>query len=395
MKEFIYDIITAGHICLDISPAFEGLRAEGINDIFVPGKLVNIEGVTFSAGGSVANTGFAIKKMGLRVKPVANIGNDFFGRALNEVVSDECGEAIDLNENISTSYSIILSVPGIDRIILHDPAGNNTFTSKNINFNEVGKAKLFHFGYPPLMRNVYKNNGEELAAIFKKAKKMGVVTSLDMSLPDADSESGTVDWGLILPRVLPFVDVFLPSVEEALFMLDRPEYIRVKKEAKSSDFAEKVDLEILLQLGQKIINMGAKIAVIKCGSKGMYVKSANEERLRDIRNVKLAEGWANKELFEETYKVHDFKSALAAGDTTIAGFLASMLSGFDLYNSLKIACKTGGLCCESYDSISGLLPLDEIIKKIETEKEKNSLNVPPESFKYNQEKSVWEIIRRG
>lgn len=394
MKDFKYDIIAAGHICLDISPGFIETGLKRIDEILMPGKLINLNGVTLSAGGAVANTGFALKKLGMQVKPIANIGNDLLGRALNEVVYTGCNEQVDLNDNISTSYSIVLSLPNIDRIILHDPAGNNEFDSSSINYDEIGKARLFHFGYPPLMKKIYADGGKELTKIFKMVKDTGVTTSLDMSLPDINSESGKVIWKKVLEETLPFVDIFLPSIEEALFILDMPEYLRVKERASSEDFVDFVDLSILSMLGERIINMGSKIAVIKCGSKGIYVKSSDSEILNNLGNVKVdIDNWGNKEFFEETYKVHNFKSALAAGDTTIAGFLASMLTGMDIYETAKIACKTGALCCEQYDSISGLLKLDEIIDKTKSETEKNNLTSAPDSFNYNEDKEVWEIKR--
>lgn len=392
MKELIYDTIAAGHICLDISPGFPDTGSKKLEEILVPGKLVNLQGVALSAGGPVANTGFALKKIGMTVKPIANIGDDALGRVLNEVVYDQCNEKITLNKNISTSYSVVLSIPGIDRIILHDPAGNNEFTSHDIDYDEVSKARLFHFGYPPLMKKVYENNGQELVAIYKKAKETGVTTSLDMSLPDNNSDSGKADWKKILEQTLPFVDVFMPSIEEALYMLDMPEYIRVKELAASGDFVDSVELSMLSKLGQRILAMGSKIAIIKCGSKGIYIKSANKDRFKTFGNVTIdLETWADKELFEETFKVQHFKSALAGGDTTIAGFLAAMLTGMDIFESAKIACKTGALCCEQYDAISGLLPLDEIIEKTNTEPEKNRLSGAPDSFQYNEDKKVWEI----
>ncbi len=47
------------------------------------------------------------------------------------------------------------------------------------------------------------------------------------------------------------------------------------------------------------------------------------------------DAWSNTEMFRETFVVNDFKSALAGGDTTIAGFLSAMLKGYNLYDSLK------------------------------------------------------------
>ena len=70
------------------------------------------------------------------------------------------------------------------------------------------------------MANCYKNEGAELLQIFEIAKSAGAITSLDMALPDPTSDSGNAPWQKILEKVLPYVDIFLPSIEEAYFMLD-------------------------------------------------------------------------------------------------------------------------------------------------------------------------------
>ncbi len=392
MNDFLYDVVAAGHICLDISPGFPNKQFDKVEDTLVPGKLVNLDGITISAGGPVANTGFALKKIGMRVKPMANVGDDLLGDVLCKVVREQCGEDISINDNIATSYSVVLSIHGIDRIILHDPAGNNEFKSTDIDYNEVKKAKLFHFGYPPLMKKVYQDNGRELVSIYKKAKKTGVTTSLDMSLPDTNSDSGKVDWDQILRNTLPYVDVFLPSIEEALYMLDMPEYQRVKQLASTDNFIEHVDFSKLPVLGKKILNTGTKVAVIKCGSKGIYVKTSSLESFKSMGNIKLnVVDWAEKEFFEETYYVGSFKSALAAGDTTIAGFLSAMISGMDVYTSARFACKTGALCCEAYDSIGGLMQFNDIVDHMKSEPKKNHLQNAPISFAYDNKKNTWLI----
>ena len=35
-------IIVAGHICLDITPAFKGNKVNKISDVMMPGKLVEV-----------------------------------------------------------------------------------------------------------------------------------------------------------------------------------------------------------------------------------------------------------------------------------------------------------------------------------------------------------------
>ncbi len=389
--ERAYDVIAAGHICLDISPVIESTSHTSIAQFLSPGRLINLDGVTFSAGGPVANTGFALSKLGLSVLPMANIGADEFGVILKNVIKKEIGIDFKLDQKTRTSYSIILSIPGIDRIILHDPAGNNYFGVKAINFNLLGEAKIFHFGYPPLMRAVYQNSGEELIEIYKRAKTTGVTTSLDMSLPDTDSESGRVNWQVIMEETLPYVDVFLPSVEEALYIFDRKEYLRVKTIADNDDFVNHINMNKVCEIGERILQNGVAIAVIKCGSKGIYIKTASSERISNMgaSHPRKTEAWCNKELFEETYHVSNFKSALAGGDTTIAGLLTGLVKGYDIYKSLKIACMTGALCCTTYDSISGLLPLDQIVKKIDQNNKKNKFDKLKDMFVYDPNEEVW------
>jgi sugar/nucleoside kinase (ribokinase family) len=387
-----YDIVAAGHICIDISPKFQMSNSSNIQDIFVPGRLINMNGVDFSPGGPVANTGFAISKLGLIVLPMAAIGDDALGNILSDIIKKEIGVSIEKNDAISTSYSIVLSPPGVDRIILHDPAGNNNFYADNINYELLKDAKLLHLGYPPLMRQMYLNNGIQLKKLFKQAKETNITTSLDMSLPDIDSESGKVDWESILTSALPYVDIFLPSVEEALFMFDRCEFDRVKAVSKGDDFTSYLDMRKVSALGDIIISMGCAMAIIKCGANGIYFKSANKERLSKMGRATPTDiaSFSSMELFRETYMVKNFKSALAGGDTTIAGFLSAMLEGYSLYDSLKIACKTGALCCTTYDSISGLIPLSDIYQKTLTETDRNDINIDLPNFIFDSKNDVWK-----
>ena len=57
-------VIVAGHVCLDITPAFPETGKRMISEILKPGKLIETKGVSVSAGGAVANTGLAMKFFG-------------------------------------------------------------------------------------------------------------------------------------------------------------------------------------------------------------------------------------------------------------------------------------------------------------------------------------------
>jgi len=351
-----YEIVVAGHLCLDLSPAFDSAHPQSVSTLFRPGRLINTSGITVSTGGVVSNTGFAMSRMGIRVLPMAKIGDDPFGGLINDIASKETGSALRPQAGVHTSYSVVLSPPGIDRIILHDPAGNNVFTADDIDYKEIEGTKFFHFGYPPLMKKMYQNDGAELTRVLSLAKQKGAVTSLDMTLPDASSESGRVNWQSILEKTLPYVDLFMPSIEEALFMLDRSEYERIVSRLSGDEFTKHLDFKKIQELGANILDMGSRLALIKCGEHGIYIKTSEASRMAQIGK----EAWADKEIFQPAYRADSFKSALGSGDTAVAGFLSAMIRGYTLEDCARIACLSGALCCTTYDAISAIRPIEEI-----------------------------------
>ena len=90
----------------------------------------------------------------------------------------------------STSYSVVLAIPGIDRIFLHHPGANHTFMVADIDFEKVKDTALFHFGYPTLMKSMFQDEGEELVHLMKSVQEAGAATSLDLAAVDANSEAG-------------------------------------------------------------------------------------------------------------------------------------------------------------------------------------------------------------
>lgn len=252
-------VIVAGHICLDITPVFPARMVQDIREIMVPGKLVQMDGVDVHTGGAVANTGLAMKKLGADVTLMGKIGKDAFGGIiLNSLSRFDADRDMVLAETESTSYSVVLAVPGVDRIFLHNPGTNDAFGSDDIDYEKTGKADMFHFGYPPLMKKMYQNQGRELSEMFQRIKEQGTATSLDLAAVDPQSEASRADWEGILGRTLPYVDFFVPSVEELCFMLDRRRFEEWNRRACGKDLTEIITLEDIRPLAETAVLMGRK-----------------------------------------------------------------------------------------------------------------------------------------
>lgn len=371
--------VVAGHVCVDITPEIPGEEAASINEVIAPGKLIPAGHITISTGGAVANTGLAMKLLGAEVTLMGMVGKDDFGDIVRRVLCQYgCQDDMIVSEEVSTSYSIILAIPGIDRIFFHNPGANDVFCLRNLDLAKIREAALFHFGYPTLMRSMYENDGEELIKIMKTVSEMGVLTSLDMAMVQEQSAAGQADWKEILKQVLPYTDFFLPSVEELLLLLDREKYHTILERSGGGDITAVISLdEDVKPLAEACIAMGAKCVLIKCGAPGLYYKTAGKaltEKLAERLGHAYTD-WEGQEGFEASYVPGRVRSGTGAGDTTIGAFLTAMLDGYPLRRCLELAAATGASCVETYDALSGLKSFAELEKRIDGGWEKNKVTL--------------------
>lgn len=359
-------IIAAGHVCIDITPVFSSDRQYAhISDVLEPGKLIHMGAADVHTGGSVANTGLALKILGADVRLLGKIGADSFGTMVQEILSRYGASGLIVDETCSTSYSVVLAVPGIDRIFLHNPGANDTFVNEDIPEEALADATLFHFGYPPLMKKMYEADGAQLAAIFRRMKSRGIATSLDLAAVDPNSEAGQADWEKILGNVLPDTDFFVPSFEELCFMLDRPRYDALS--ALGGDMAQNLDMERDVKpLAEKCLALGCRVVLIKCGTSGMYYRTAGLDKLAQVgcRLELNTELWANRAGIQPCFRAETVLSGTGAGDTSIAAFLLAVTRGKDPAQCAALAAAQGACAVTAYDALSGLKPLEELEEKI-------------------------------
>lgn len=359
-------VIAAGHICLDITPVFpQGHVCASLEELLVPGKLIRTEGVSVHTGGSVANTGLALKLLGNDVILMGKVGRDAFGDMVRGILAGYGAGGLIVDGKDSTSYSVVLAPPGFDRIFLHSPGANDTFSSEDVPEEDLEDAVLFHFGYPPLMKRMVEAEGAELEGMFRRVKAKGIVTSLDLAAVDPRSPAGNADWEAILRRVLKHVDFFEPSFEELCFMLDRPEWERLASAGtdmtQAPEVTEKADT-----LARRCLEMGCGVVLVKCGLSGMVYRTGSAQRLgrtgsRMGLDVKV---WAQKAGHQPCFRAEYVRSGTGAGDVSIAAFLTALLQGEAPEECVRLAAAEGAASVTSYDALGGILPLEELRRRI-------------------------------
>ena len=340
-----YDAVIAGYTCVDMVPSFLNESKGEISDLLKPGKLIEIGGMEIVLGGVVPNTGLLMKHFGNNVSLNGLIGDDLIGKIAEECLNQyEASGGIAKTTEAGTAYSIVIAPPNVDRIFLESPGCNQNFNTEHINFSIVVESRLFHFGYPPLLQQFYLGNGAQLAKMYCKVNQMGVVTSLDFSLPDPESESGKINWLQVLHNTLPFVDIFVPSLEELFFLVEPKKYARIQSMNYDVDFESRVSLSSIRELADKVIGLGVGILLIKMGKRGIYLKTGDVSSVNTkLGNTLTLNYWNNREILCDAYSTEASRiiNASGAGDTAIAAFLTAILKAENPEEAIKYAAIAG------------------------------------------------------
>ena len=351
------DAIVAGHLCLDLIPQFTSHAGDGMGDYVAPGRLTEVGAMTLSTGGAVSNTGINLGRLDVDTQLMGKIGDDLFGRAILDIVRGydpalAAGMVVVPGE--SSSYTVVINPPGVDRAFLHCPGANDTFGADDVRYDLLAQARLFHLGYPPLLRRLYLDDGRELAEMFQRAKGVGATTSLDLAMPDPAGPSGQVDWRAVLRNALPFVDLFVPSIEELWFMLDRAGFEAAERRVGAAGMLEALPAELVRALAEQALEWGARVVLLKLGTRGLYLRAAAALGELGRGAPGSLKQWQGQELWARPYRPRTVASTVGAGDAAIAGFLAAWLHGCAPSESLNVAAAAGASCVEEAGATRGV-----------------------------------------
>jgi sugar/nucleoside kinase (ribokinase family) len=354
-------IVVCGHLCLDLFPEMAHVPLQALSS---PGSLFEVGEMRFSTGGCVSNTGLALHKLGSAVQLMATIGDDAIGELTLQFIRSRdphLTEGIRIATATGSSYTVVLSPEHVDRIFLHCTGPNANFCSADVNFSLFSAGDMFHLGYPPILPRLYLDNGIELATIMKAAQDAGMITSMDTSLPDVNSPAGKAEWQLILERSLPFIDVFVPSLEETLFMLRPSDYERWRMNDRV--FLTQAYVEAL---ADSLAEMGVAIAGIKLGEFGAFVKGASVKRLTHLPDGFLdVRQWADVSAYHPAFAVQ-VEGTTGAGDSAYAGLLHALASQQTPQQCVEAACAVGACNVEAIDATSGIQEWNATKQRIHT-----------------------------
>ncbi len=194
-----------------------------------------------------------------------------------------------------------------------------------------------------------------------------------------------MDWLAILNNWVPLTDIMVPSAEEIFYFLYKDSFLKKKANlGPKESVLDHMTVSEISEMGSDLIKMGTAMAMIKCGHRGLYVRTAGTDRLKKLgaAGCNDLENWANRELWFPVYEEEKFVGALGSGDSAIAGFLAAFVWGHTIESCLKYANAAGSMNVTVPDGLSWNKGFDDLTKRIKAGWKTKVLKIDDNGWKH-------------
>jgi sugar/nucleoside kinase (ribokinase family) len=223
-----------------------------------------------------------------------------------------------LKSGVQTSCSMLPIRPNGERPALHVLGANAQFGLGDINWDLIAQADYLHFGGTYLLPSL---DGAPTAQILKFAKDHGVVTTLDMIA------LGRSDALTLIEPALPFIDYFMPGLDEARSICG------LSKRADVINF---------------FLDRGVGHTVFKMGADGSSIATRGMDEIR----------------------LPAFKAPVVdstgCGDSYCAAFIVGLSKGWSLQEAGRFGAAAGALVVSGLGSDAGIVDFDQTCHVMKT-----------------------------
>ena len=280
------------------------------------GKLALFDELEIHAGGCANNTAIALARLGIPAGAMGKIGTDVFGNLLLQTLTDNGVNTVGMQQdaNASTSFTFVAIASDGERTFYHYIGANGELCEADLDWELIKTVKILHIAGALVMPSF---DGAPMANVLRKAKTLGITTSLDTAY------DATGKWMETLEPCLPYIDIFMPSIVEAQYLTGLSEYREITQFLRN--------------------NYNIYTIAIKMGENGSYVSTPEAEHFAPAYPVNVVD-------------------ATGAGDAYAAGFLAGTIMDWDLKATAELASATGAACVTAIGATAGIQNLEETLK---------------------------------
>ena len=279
-----------------------------------------LEEIRITVAGTAAGTSVDLAKLGARVVAMGATGSDEMGNFVHDTMNRYGIDTTNLirKQGVQTSATMLPIRPNGARPALHVLGANAELSLDDINFDAISKADYLHLGGTYLMK---KLDGEPTRDILKFAKEHGVTTTLDMIALDRP------DLLEVIEPCLPYVDYFMPGLEEAMMI------------CKLKDRRDVINF---------FLDRGVGHTVFKMGGEGSSICAKGMDEIR-IPSFKVP-----------------IVDSTGCGDAYCAGFIVGLSMGWDLEQAGRLGSAAGSLVITGLGSDAGIVNLEKTIEFMNT-----------------------------
>lgn len=283
------------------------------------GVLEKVNSITVHNGGNAMTASINIKKLGVDTSIIGMVGSDMFGDFLKSRLELAAVDTRGLkrSDDTQTSASVLMVDPLGERSFFHCVGTNAVFSSADIDYSIIEECDIVFVTGTFLLPHF---DGVETMEFLKKCKMMGKTTMLDVCWDSSDQ------WGSLIDMSLPYIDYFMPSIDEAVCISgkDQPD-----------------------EIAEMFLSKGASNVIIKLGSKGSYFRSKGSEGKT-----------------YEPFLVENVLDTTGAGDSFCSGFIAAYARGMKIDDCMEFANAVGAMSVMEKGATTGTKSFDETISFI-------------------------------
>ncbi|NKX67991.1 sugar kinase (plasmid) [Labrenzia sp. 5N] len=278
------------------------------------GNVEFIDEIRLTVAGTAGGTVIDLAKLGLNCLAVGAVGDDekadFVLSTLNRFKVDT--SLMQRLEGVPTSATILNVRRNGDRPALHQRGASDHFDVPADMLDAVLAPSIIHLGGTGLLA---KLDGEPSARLLAEAKKRGRTVTFDL----LGANENTID--LLLP-LLPHVDYFMPSIEEARLI------------SGAGDIRE---------AGRFFLDRGVKQCVFTLGGDGVCFMDHQGEFVR-----------------QPAFEI-SVVDTTGCGDAFDAGFITALHHKMDLKTALNFAQASAALVATGLGSDAGIKSFEDTV----------------------------------
>jgi len=301
----MHDALICGTCVADILVKPVGLAAP-----IGGGRLIDVDPIEVATGGIVCNTGTAMRRLGMQVAAASLVGGDPWGDMVRSRLVAEGIDvaALETHATLATSTTAVLIDPGGERSFAHHvgaPAAIDLAFIRRL-APHFGGCRLAILGYHGLLPGLEN----DLAAAVQAVKATGCQVAVETA--------GSGGPFAPLAAALPHVDVYVPSLDEAVHQTGLAEPRAIVERYRSC---------------------GAPgILGVKLGTRGTLLSPAAGEFL-EIPCLPAPGPVAD---------------TTGAGDSFLAGLLTGLLRGMEIRRAGLLGAATAACCVTGIGATAGL-----------------------------------------